>query len=120
MALPHTLDRIPSRERRPSRRAARGLRPVSGALAATVRLAFRGVSPASHHLYHAGVRRAVWAFMLPAQRVDSGLAGATIVGFERLSNGSALPIELWLMILGFVLRRDWPVPLLRSACSRTG
>ena len=91
-----------------------------GPLIATARLALRGWSPANHHLHHAGVRRAVWAFMLTAQRVDSGPDGTTIVGLKRLANGSALPIEMWLAILGFVLRPDWPVPPLRGRYGRAG
>ena len=50
----------------------------------------------------------MWTVLLSAQRMDSGPAGTSVPGLHRLMDGTVLPPELWLAILAFVARRDWP------------
>jgi hypothetical protein len=72
-----------------------------------VRLAFSGWSEYTHRLHHIGVRKAVWIYMLVAQRVDCG-SEMSAVRFIRLPDGAVLPMEMWFRILAFIVRQDWP------------
>lgn len=83
----------------------------SADLVSLAALARGGWSPSTHRLHHAGVRCSVWTVVLSVQRMNSGLAATSVPGLHRLIDGSALPAELLMVILGFVARRDWPVPV---------
>lgn len=95
-----------------ARRAAWGGAPPP--CAATLRLArgcIRGFAPSRYWWYHKAVRDAVRTVLLVSIRHRTG-GLAPVAGSWDLtpSEVPVLPAELWLLLLSFVQRHDWPTP----------
>jgi hypothetical protein len=97
---------------------------------------FKGWSASRHWLYHVGVRTAVHSLLAVVERLerrwhgaaDGGVGGAGasnrdgggVRAVEQQSQVQRLPRmppEIWLLVLAFVRRQDWPVPTPPSAAS---
>ena len=72
-------------------------------------------SPSRHRLYHAGFREAVHTLLLIALRIRScSRVGKRVVGAGAAPPGlppllPRLPAELWLGVLRYCDRKDFPV-----------
>jgi hypothetical protein len=92
--------------------------PVCSHTAAFVRAATSGWSAIRHWLHHPTVQKAVHTLLLVSERHRQCKARATIPSVDIelpicfWGESDALPHmppELWLVVAGFFLRRDWPM-----------
>jgi len=81
-----------------------GSPPPCAATTALVHDALAGWAPARHFLFHPGVRGAVRTVLLVSERLQRQLQ-------QRRAKLPELPVELWMLVIGFFLRGSWPVPL---------
>jgi hypothetical protein len=97
---------------------------------------FKGWSASRHWLYHVGVRTAVHSLLAVVERLerrwhgpaDGGVGGAgasnrhgdgvrAVAQQSQAQRLPRMPPEIWLLVLVFVRRQDWPVPTPPSAAS---
>ena len=85
------------------------------ATAALIRAAMSRWSPERHVLYHRGVRSGVRMVLLLAERLRrrhdfvGALPQHQLVLLPQPALLGKLPNELWHMVCGFFLRKNWPV-----------
>ena len=109
--LPECVDTMENRIARPVNRKPGTWAQCAGIvdpLAALVRQAMAKWSPSTHWLHHEQFREAVHTVLLVAERLVR-LSEADSDASSPRSRSPMLPPDMWLAVLGQLLRRDWQV-----------